>query len=240
MTAPGKAFLVEAQATLQHARAAIRAAQASDRGDIGKLEIGYMLLASVIGIVPSLIGEFRRQNPSVDVNLHRIEMTEQQKLILEGKLDIGVVKAPSLYPSGIGGFELVSLPYAAILPVGHRLEARKYIRPEELADESFVALSAEAEVSFWRNIALITKERGPRISKRTNDILSLMNLVAAGYGVSIAAHQLRRLSIPGLVFVPLRTAERNSIAVIYRQDDSSSASLALRSFMKARTDLLSL
>ena len=240
LTAPGRSFLVEAEAALRHARAALLAAQTTERGNSGKLEIGYMLIASVIGIVPSLIGEFCRQNPSVDINLHRIEMTDQQQGILEGELDLGIVKTPTELPTGLSCFEIVTLPYAAVLPAGHRLANRHEIEPWEIIDEDFVSLSADAEVSFWRNISIVTGGAEPRIRKRAPDILSLLNLVAAGFGVSISAHQLSRMNIPGIVFVPIRSPELNSISVLYRKNDRAPLTVALRSFMKSRTDLLTL
>jgi DNA-binding transcriptional LysR family regulator len=126
------------------------------------------------------------------------------------------------------------------LPADHRLAQRTEIKPSELADESFVSLDVESEVAFWRNIRMFALRSEPRITKRAPDILSLLNLVAAGYGVSIAAIQLARLNIPGVVFVPLKTRERNRVEVIYRTDDQTPALEALKAFIKTRTDLLTL
>lgn len=240
LTAAGKSFLVEAEATLRHATDAMLAAQSAARGTSGKLEIGYMLIASVIGIVPSVIGQFRRENRSIDINLHRIEMIPVQRAIVDGEIDLGVVRTPAELPTGIAGFTVARLPYAVVLPAGHRLARRTEIKPSDLAGETFVSLDVESEVAFWRNITIFTKRSEPRIAKRAPDILSLLNLVAAGYGISIAAVQLARLNIPGVVFVPLKTRELNGISVIYRRGDQTPAVTALTAFIKARTDLLSL
>jgi len=239
LTAAGKSFLVEAEATLRHATDAMLAAQNAARGTSGKLEIGYMLIATVIGIVPTVIGQFRRENPSIDINLHRTEMIPQQRAIVEGDIDLGIVRSPTKMPTGIAGFTIVQLPYAVVLPTWHRLARRTEIKPSDLEDETFVSLNVESEVAFWRNISVATRSE-PRIAKRAPDILSLLNLVAAGYGVSITAIQLGRLNVPGLVFVPLKTREMNSLSAIYRRNDQTPALAALKAFIKARTDLLSL
>lgn len=60
--------------TLRQAERAKFVAQSAARGTSGKLEIGYLLIASLIGIIPTIIGSFRRENPSIDFALHRIEM----------------------------------------------------------------------------------------------------------------------------------------------------------------------
>ncbi len=241
LTAAGKSFRQEAEATLRHASEAKLAAQSAARGTSGKLEIGYMLITSVIGLVPSVIGQFRRENPSIDINLHRIEMVPTQRAIIAGELDLGVMRRPAEYPSGLDGFTVVELPYAAVLPAGHRLAKRTEIKPVELLDENFVSLNVESEIAFWRNVTMFTKRSSPpRITKRAPDILSLLNLIAAGYGISIAARQLARVDVPGLVYVPLKTRERNKIEVIYRRNDQTPALTAIKSFIKARTDLLTL
>lgn len=241
LTAAGKSFRQEAEATLRHASEAKLAAQSAARGTSGKLEIGYMLITSVIGLVPSVIGQFRRENPSIDINLHRIEMVPTQRAIIAGELDLGVMRRPAEYPSGLDGFTVVELPYAAVLPAGHRLAKRTEIKPVELLDENFVSLNVESEIAFWRNVTMFTKRSSPpRITKRAPDILSLLNLIAAGYGISIAARQLARVDVPGLVYVPLKTRERNKIEVIYRRNDQTPALTAIKSFIKARKDLLTL
>jgi DNA-binding transcriptional LysR family regulator len=240
LTAAGKSFRLEAEATLRHANDAMLAAQSAARGTSGKLEIGYMMIASVIGLVPCVIGQFRRENPSIDINLHRTEMIPQQRALVAGEIDLGIVKTPAELPTGIAAFTVAQLPYAAILPTGHRLARRSEIKPSDLADENFVSLNVESEVAFWRNITVVTKRSEPRIAKRAPDILSLLNLVAAGYGVSIAALQLARLNIPGVVFVPLKTREWNTVSVIYRRGDQTPAVAALKAFIKARPDLLTL
>ena len=68
----------------------------------------------------------------------------------------------------------------------------------------------------------------------------MLNLVAAGYGISIAALQLARLNIPGIVFVPLKTRELNTISAIFRRGDQTPALTALKAFIKARPDLLTI
>ena len=240
LTSVGKSFLAEAEATLRQADRAKLVAQGFARGTSGKLEIGYLLIASLIGLVPTIVGRFRRENPSIDIVLHRSEMIPQQQAIVAGALDVGFVKTPVQYPGALSGFVVTELPYAAVFPIGHKLSSRSEIDTAELENEDFIGMSVEVEVAFWGNISLVTKRTEPRIVKRTDDILSLLNLVAAGYGISIVTYQLSRMNVPGVVFVPIRTKARNSISMIYRRNDQTPALTGLKAFVKANTSMLSL
>ncbi len=240
LTPAGKLFLIEAEATIRQAERARLVAQSAARGESGKIEIGYMILTSLIGLIPTIVGNFRRQNPSIDIILHRTEMIPQQRAIIAGDLDVGFVRTPWNYPAGLAGITIVELSYAAVLPVGHSLASRDEINPDELINEDFVGLSVESEISFFRNISVVTQRAEPRIVKRTFDIISLLNLVAAGYGISIVARQLARLGIPGIVFVPIKTDVKNPISMIYRKSDQTPTVTALKNYVQANIQSLSL
>src|SRR5215207_4679857 len=53
LTPAGKSFLVEAESTLRQAERARLAAQSAAHGESGKIEIGYLLLASLVGVIPA-------------------------------------------------------------------------------------------------------------------------------------------------------------------------------------------
>src|ERR1700742_1879741 len=73
LTEAGRRFLEEARATLRQADQAMVMAHRAARGEIGRIEIGYVTSASCLGLIPQVIAAFRRSNPLVDVQLHRLE-----------------------------------------------------------------------------------------------------------------------------------------------------------------------
>lgn len=240
LTSVGRSFLAEAEATLRQADRARLVAQSVARGTSGKIEIGYLLITSLIGLVPTVVAAFRRENPSIEIVLHRTEMIPQQEALVAGALDAGFVKTPVQCPGVLSGFVVAELPYAAVLPVDHRLASHREIEPAEMANEDFICMSADVEIAFWQNISHVTGRTDPRIVKRTDDILSLLNLIAAGYGISVVTLQLAKINIPGIVFVPIKTRAKKSISMIYRKSDQAPALAALKTFVKRNTDMLSL
>jgi len=157
LTQTGKRFLEEARATLKQAENAELIGKRAARGDIGSIEIGYILSASCIGMVPEMIGDFQRDNPNVSVQIVRMETFPQLKALIDGVLDIAFIRAPERYPPELTGFVVDRHPYYAAIPKGHPLAKRKQISLATLSHESFIAGSLEMDVGFWGNLGAVSK-----------------------------------------------------------------------------------
>src|SRR5215831_7384866 len=121
LTQTGKRFLEEARATLAQAERARLIGKRAARGDIGSIAIGYILSASSLGLLPTMIATFQKANPGVSFQIHRMETFPTMKAILEGSLDIGFVRAPQSYPMELAGFVIDRHPYCVAIPAGHPL-----------------------------------------------------------------------------------------------------------------------
>src|SRR2546430_15351709 len=65
LTEAGRRFLEEARATLRQAEQAAQVARQAARGEIGRIEIGYVTSASCLGLIPSVVAAFRPANSGV-------------------------------------------------------------------------------------------------------------------------------------------------------------------------------
>ena len=61
LTEAGRRFLEEARATLRQAEQAAQVARQAARGEIGRLEIGYVTSASCLGLIPSVVANFHQE-----------------------------------------------------------------------------------------------------------------------------------------------------------------------------------
>jgi DNA-binding transcriptional LysR family regulator len=84
LTEAGRRFLDEARATLRQAEQATLMARQTARGEIGRIEIGYVTSASCLGLISTVLAEFRRANPYVDLQLHRMETVRQLNELIQG------------------------------------------------------------------------------------------------------------------------------------------------------------
>jgi DNA-binding transcriptional LysR family regulator len=145
LTDAGANFLKEARSTLLHAERAAVVARRSGRGEIGRVEIGYVSSASCTGILTRAVAEYRLIHPLVQLVIRKIETARQLEQIVEEKLDLGFLRPPDHYPPGIGSIVLARQPLILALPESHGLASRKIVATKELVGESFIAPSFEME-----------------------------------------------------------------------------------------------
>ncbi|MGY4767450.1 LysR substrate-binding domain-containing protein [Kribbella sp. CWNU-51] len=170
LTAAGATFLAEAQDLLRRSDEAVRAAQRTQRGELGTLRLRFVQSATHEAL-PRLLGAFRDAYPEVVLDLETMTTLRQTEALRDGRIDVGLLRpnAPAPIEGGrkrgftaAGGAEdhspgvgtvVVELgpglasravsadPLVAVLPARHRLAGRKRIRLAELADEPFVFYS---------------------------------------------------------------------------------------------------
>jgi DNA-binding transcriptional LysR family regulator len=138
LTEAGRRFLEQARHVLRQAEGAELAAQQAARGEIGSIEIGYMMSVTCSGLLQDCVGAFRRANPGIDVNLRRMPTLGQVNAIVDGKLDVGLARPPNNYPPELAGFRVFTQPLVVALPGEHRLARRRRIAATDLKDEPFI------------------------------------------------------------------------------------------------------
>lgn len=240
LTHTGKRFLDEARATIRQAEKAALLGKRAARGDVGTIAIGYLLSASYVGLLPASILSFRTANPNVTFHLRRIETFPQMRALTEGEIDVGFARAPIHYPDGLAGFVVDRQPFCLALPEGHPLTKRKQITLPALAGESFVTASLEMEIDFRGNMdAISTPGKSPRIVASAPDTFSVLNLVAAGYGLSVVAEAMACVSIPGIAYRKIVGARRQAeIAVVYRKNEGAAVVKSFVQMMRAKSRAL--
>jgi DNA-binding transcriptional LysR family regulator len=142
-TAAGKRFLDRARNVLREADEAVAVAREAARGETGRLEIGFMTVAAMAGLIERFIGGFQRANPGIEIILHQMITLEQIGAILSKDLDFGFVLSPQRYPSGLQGFVIYGQPMVLALPSDHPLARQKKIEPAALKGESFINTGPE-------------------------------------------------------------------------------------------------
>src|SRR5262249_10174088 len=128
LTEAGRRFLDEARKTLRQADQAALVARQTARGEIGRIQLGYVTSASGLGLTPMLLAEFRRLNPYVDLQVHRMETVRQLAALDHGQIDLGFLRPPTRYPVGLTGTLIWRQPFVVAMPKNHPLAAEKRVR----------------------------------------------------------------------------------------------------------------
>ena len=141
LTAAGAAFLEEARRLMADTEVAIETARRAARGEVGRLNIGYIGALSD-GLIPRLLRQYRARYPEVTENLKNMRGAQQIAALLSRQIDVGFVGQPNSEYELHLIFEVFREdPMEVVLPAGHPLLARKQIRLANLAREKFVLLT---------------------------------------------------------------------------------------------------
>jgi DNA-binding transcriptional LysR family regulator len=232
LTDAGMLVLEEARRTLRQAERTELVGRRAGRGELGRVEIGYVVSAALAGVLSSTVSNFRRNHPAVDIRVQELATPRQLDELAAGRLDVGILRPRPRYPLGIVAVRLLREPLMIALPQGHPSAAGgvRSVRAAALAEEEFVAPYFEEEESgFQEQIAEIGRHGGfaPRAVHRVRGFVTAASLVAAGVGVAVVPASLRCLQLPGVVYRPLADAAVSAdLAAAFRRDERAKAARA--------------
>ncbi|MEV6660727.1 LysR family transcriptional regulator [Nocardia fluminea] len=110
-------------------------------------------------------------------------------------------RAPSMAGPRLSARVLMREPIDVVVAPDHSLAGRSSVRPEELADETWVSVRGGFPVDdVLESIATLTGVR-PRIAQRLNEFRVIETLVVSGYGVALMPRYA--VAHPDLSVLPL-------------------------------------
>lgn len=131
--------------------------------------------------LPNIIKEFQKDYPGIDYELLLGDYTEIEEWIVEGRVDCGFLRLPTVRP--MDSIFLENDELKAIIPKDHPMAECEKFPIEKLCEEKFMLLEkgARAEISelFERN------GLEPDVHFTTWDDYAVMSMVESGLGVSI-------------------------------------------------------
>jgi DNA-binding transcriptional LysR family regulator len=233
ITEAGRRFLARAREVLRQLEEAAAVARQAGRGELGRLQLGFVTVVSGAGLLRNWIGAFQQSNPAIEVAVRRLSPVAQIAGILRNELDAGFTRAPHKYPSGVRGFEVYRQPLALALPSEHPLARRKNISPAMLEREAFVSITPELDIGFFGYTEAIAGIGNfiPRVVKRDGDFISVLAYVALGHGIAVVPELMKTTTtVSNVVFrdIAADPVPQTSIAFIYNSAPSPSANLLIR------------
>lgn len=210
---------------LEHARRALAeagqmeaVARAARDPLVGPLKLGVIPTLAPY-LLPIILKPLRHSYPGLTIELWE----DQTRSLIDGlrnhRLDAALLATPPESPE-ITEIALFDEPLLAALPINHRLSSARKVTEESLANELLVL----ADGHCLANQALAAcgaKHVAPRAglqgAMQASTLETLVNLVAAGYGVTLlpalAADSFRRREI---VLLPLAGKSRRTIRLASR------------------------
>jgi DNA-binding transcriptional LysR family regulator len=169
----------------------------------GRIRVGFVSSASYTTI-PEAIRAFRELRPRVELVLKPLTSGEQIEQLLDGELDLGLVRDPGEIP-GLGLELISSEDLVAVLPEAHQLASRTEIRPRDLEGEPMILFPYRLMPGFVARVLRLFGEAGssPRVVQQAIHQETVLGLVAAGLGLSVLPESVRRFQMPGVITRPV-------------------------------------
>ena len=197
LTSAGEALLDEAQRTLQQAARAEDTARRAGRGEVGRIEIGYVASAAYTGLLQREVARFRLAAPQVQLNLFEMVMEHLPQQVSDGRLDLAFIRPPVPCPDDVICTTLLDDDFIVALPQNSPLAQQAQVAASDLALLPFI-LPEQA----WGTME-VARRGGFTARTRPNPggLVAVITLVSLDQGVAIVpASVTDRILMPGVVY----------------------------------------
>jgi LysR family hca operon transcriptional activator len=231
LTAAGRVFLDHVRFALMQIEAAGEAARRAERPATPSFVVGFLAGQEVVWLSEAL-RILREEAPDIEITLSSQSSPELADALMQGKMDVAILRR-EIQTTGLAFKFLIKEPLVAILPAGHRLAARKAIRPQELAREAFVGPARLAPAlksvinDYAANVGITLKQKYD-----AENISGGMSLVASTGGVTLLPLYVQNMLIPSVVARPLR-GEPPTIDLMMGYNKSNTSPLLKRFVSRA-------
>ncbi|PYY22620.1 MAG: LysR family transcriptional regulator [Acidobacteria bacterium] len=217
LTSAGEIFLERARRTLRHVHEDLEEARSVGRGEVGFLRVGF-IGSSMLTALPGMLGRYRRQFPKVNLQLSEFHTSGVIQQLLDEAMDVGVMR-DSGPTEGLVVEALFSEPFIWVLPSRHPLAKCKKLSGAELRDEPFVMPPVIAGRRAYDKLISPCEDSGfrPQVVQVASQWLTILRLVGAGIGVTVAPACVQRIATPDVVCRKVQgTRTRSDIELAYR------------------------
>lgn len=220
ITPVGELVLAHARRAIEEANLAAAVANASKDQLSGPVRLGVIPTLAPY-LMPLILGPLRETYPQLTLELWE-DLTLPLLDRLRGqRLDAALIAGNNLGQADVTSVALFEEPFLAALPEGHRFAQASTVPETELLDELLVLSDGHCLAGQARAACSRTRGRHNQVSPesdfRAASLETLANLVAAGYGVTLAP-QLAKSSLErlGVTLRPLQGKPARTIHLASR------------------------
>ncbi|MFU0922559.1 LysR substrate-binding domain-containing protein [Kluyvera sichuanensis] len=221
LTQAGEILRDEAQATLAQAEQARARVQSAARGERGYLRVGYVSSTLLSGVLSSLFNHYRQQYPDVAVEVSELPMEGMAAQLVEGKLDVALVRGTLALPAEITHLALHHDHFCLALSDGHPLAQTAAIVPESLRQQTFILPEQRSGTVEVVKRGGFTLEH----TRRAGALTEVLANVALGNGVAVVpAVMAQTINLPGVCYREIAGDEIPSVLwLLYRKRERTAA-----------------
>ncbi|MCE4063180.1 LysR substrate-binding domain-containing protein [Pandoraea sputorum] len=230
LTPAGRTFVAEARRVLTELEGSVALTRSVARGEQGTVRLAHSSSVPFSGGLPVALRAHLKANPGVTVDVSTLSSEQQQDEVEAGRIDLGLVRLPVLRPAPSLVCETIARERLLLLVASdHALADVASVSVATLAGEPFVSLPHRERGGLSYRVAQLCQQHGffPMAAAATSRKATLVNLVAAGFGVAIVPESLAALAGPDVRRVALDDANADSEVALLRRRDAGGLVVAL-------------
>lgn len=231
LTAAGKVFLKEAREILGRMDAALLRTREASTGLEGELRIGYTK-GYEHSDLPKHLRSFHHEYPNVLISCYRCDTDMLAAGLIKGEYDVIFTwDSTNLRQEDTLQLQVAEhVPLRVALYANHPLARKKVLSRKDLRQENILFMSPSGTGDSFGDAFYIKlyQQAGyqPNILLRSNDMESILMMVAAEEGISIVPEYSHPWDVgtENVVFVPLAgEEEKEEILIVWRKNDDNPA-----------------
>ncbi len=232
LTPAGQGFLEDARALLSGVERAASRARASAMGQPDRISIGLTTSAALHPGVMRALRAYADTHAAVSLDLHADSAAGLTEALLREEVQVAIIRAAVARPADLVFEKLTQENMLIALPAEHRLVKRRAtgapapISLRALARERFILVRRHAAPGMYSNVVEACQRAGfaPLVVAEVEHMLTGINLVAAGVGISLVPASIREIRQRGIVYCPVSDAPSlvAPLTLIYRRGEAQS------------------
>ena len=177
--------------------------------------------------LPAIVRRYRKRYSAVHLRLLEMSTTKQLDSLLDGTIDVGVVRAVPADPR-LRTEILRQESFVAVLPSHHPARRQGAVPLETFAEEPFVLFPRSVAVELHAEVQSLFRDAGfaPRVVQEAREWLTIVGLVEAALGISIVPESFQKLRWGKVAYQPLkRVGARTAVSVCLHSEKTHPAVL---------------
>jgi len=205
LTDGGRAVIVHVRRALAEIDAIKSAGLQSGSANRGEIRLGVRM-PPIGEPIYGLLAAWRESHPDVVLRIAELADRDIVTALEERRLDVTLVPSFTLWPRAVA-LAIYREQIVAALPASHPLATREALNWTSLRDETILVQGwdeSQAQREFFASLL----GSGVRFQAHAASKQSVLALVEAGFGITLAAKSQSEVTFPGVVFRPI--AESNA------------------------------
>jgi DNA-binding transcriptional LysR family regulator len=221
LTAAGRTLLDRVSPALELLEQGVLEGKAVAGEQMSHVSVGH-LSSFAPRLMPRIVASLRDTHAHMTLKLHEASLIEQLAALRSGRTHVALIHTNPDLPIAVGGLRSVTIatgPRMIVMSPDNPLASDAEVVLSDAADQPFVLPSGEPHVGYRASTEGACRRYGfePRPAAEANDTGVMLDMVAAGVGVSFAPWISLASLPPGLVARPLVDEQCELVALTLPQ-----------------------